>query len=38
VSHLHVQAVPRGQAVEPRQLHMDDCQVVYECSQYQPRP
>ena len=37
VYHLHVQSVPRGDAVDPRQLHMDDCQVVYECSQYQPR-
>jgi hypothetical protein len=30
-------SVPRGEAVDPRQLHMDDCQVVYECSSYKPR-
>jgi len=23
--------------VDPHHLHMDDCQVVYECSIYQPR-
>ena len=37
VKHLHVHSVPRGEDVDPRQLHMDDCQVVYECPIYQPR-
>ena len=36
VQHFHVCSVPRGDAVDPRQLHMDDCPVVYGCSQYQP--
>jgi hypothetical protein len=38
VKHLHVASVPRGTVADPHQLHMDDCQVVYECSMYKPRP
>ena len=38
VQHLHVAAVPRGGAADPRRLRLDDCQVVYECSIYQPCP
>jgi hypothetical protein len=37
IQHLHVAAIPRGEAVDPRRLRLDDCQVVYECSMYKPR-
>jgi hypothetical protein len=38
VQQLHVASIPREAGPELHQLHMDDCQVVYECSQNQPRP
>jgi hypothetical protein len=37
VQHLHIASVPRGAVADLHQLHTDDCQVVYECAQYQPR-
>ena len=38
VQQLHIASIPRAAVPDMHQLHMDDCQVVYECSQYQPRP
>jgi hypothetical protein len=37
VQHLHIASAPRGEVVDVHELHMDDCQVVYECPQYKPR-
>jgi hypothetical protein len=38
IQHLHVASVPRGEVVRVHQLQLDDCLVVYECTQYKPRP